>query len=97
MNISKGLGSETPKNGPEHKIRAGAIVATVWKNEQKGEHGPYAFYTVTLERSYKDKDGAWKNTSSLRAADLPKASLVLNKAYEYLMLEKAETIEVKEE
>ena len=28
----------------------------------------------------------WKSTASLRVNDLPKAALVLNKAYEYLVL-----------
>jgi hypothetical protein len=33
-----------------------------------------------------DKEGNWQTTSSLRVGDIPKATLVLNKAYEYLML-----------
>jgi len=41
------------------------------------------FKTVTFERSYKDKDGEWKKTGTLRIQDLPKATLVLNKAYEF--------------
>ena len=75
------------KNQPERKFRAGAIAATIWKNEQQGEQGPYMFHTIKLERSYKDKDGSWKTTNSFRLGDLPRAALVLNKAYEYLSLE----------
>ncbi len=67
------------KKLPEKKFRAGAVSATVWRNESA--KGSYA--TVQLERSYKDGD-AWKSTGSLRINDLPKAVLVLNKAYEYL-------------
>jgi hypothetical protein len=34
-----------------------------------------------------DKDTQqWKSTTSLRTNDLPKAVLVLNKAYEYVLL-----------
>jgi hypothetical protein len=71
-------------NAPLKKFRAGAIIATVWSNQAKDGEGEYK--TVSLERGYKDKEGVWKYTSSLRAADLPRASLVLQKAFEYLAL-----------
>ncbi|MFA5796758.1 MAG: hypothetical protein WC916_01820 [Candidatus Woesearchaeota archaeon] len=74
------------KNMPEKKFRAGAIAATVWENDAVRDGKKVTYKTVSFERSYKDKDGAWKSTSSLRVIDLPKASLVLNKAYEYLVL-----------
>ncbi len=67
---------------PEMKFRAGAVSATIWRNET--EKGSYA--SVQLERSYKDGDDKWKNTGSLRLNDLPKAVLVLNKTYEYLLM-----------
>ena len=41
---------------------------------------------MNLQRRYADKDGVWKSTDSLRVNDLPKAVLVLQKAYEYLVL-----------
>ncbi|MBR9692667.1 hypothetical protein GOV07_01915 [Candidatus Woesearchaeota archaeon] len=71
-------------NQPVKKFRAGAITATVWDNEAKEGEGTYK--TVSFERSYKDKEGAWQRTTSLRMNDLPKASLVLQKAYEYIAL-----------
>lgn len=66
---------------PEAKFIAGAISATVWKNP--GTEGEYS--TINLARSYKDRAGKWQTTTSFRINDLPKASLVLNKAYDYLM------------
>ena len=48
-----------------------------------GEQG--VFRTVQLDRSYKDKEGNWKNSGSLRTSDLPRAVLVLNKAFEYIV------------
>lgn len=70
-------------NMPLRKFRAGAVTATVWNNQSaEGE-----FKTVSFERGYKDKDGNWQNTGTLRVSDLPRASLVLQKAYEYLTLE----------
>lgn len=75
------------KNSPEKKFSAGAISATVWKNSGKSKTGEDVEYmTVSLQRSYKDKNDQWQNTGSMRIADLPKAELVLRKAYEYLVL-----------
>lgn len=70
-------------NLPEKKFRAGAISATIWRN--KAQDGEYK--TISLERHYTDKEGKWQSTSSFRLNDLPKASVVLQKAYEFLVLE----------
>lgn len=71
---------------PERKFKAGAVSATVWKNEKTNNGQSFAFFTITLERSYKDKNGEWQKTNSLRINDLPKAAMVLNKAYEFTVL-----------
>ena len=73
-------------NLPEKKFRAGSMTATVWRNESTKDGETIMYPTITFERSYKDKDGSWKTTNTLRTGDLPKASLVLNKAFEYLSL-----------
>ncbi|MFH1648934.1 MAG: hypothetical protein ABIA93_00085 [Candidatus Woesearchaeota archaeon] len=69
--------------GPEKTFKAGAVSAKVWSN--LGAKGEYK--TVTLERTYKDKQGNWQNSSSLRVTDIPKAQLVLSKVFEQLVLE----------
>lgn len=84
-------------NKPERKFRAGAVSATIWKNEMQNSEKKFAFHTISLERGYKDKAGEWKSTSSLRTTDLPKAALVLGKAYEYLILNAPEEDGVVEE
>lgn len=74
-------------NRPEKKIRAGPISATIWKNNLNSKDGQsFEVRSVSIERGYKDKDGIWKNTSSLRLNDLPRARLVLEEAYRYLVL-----------
>jgi hypothetical protein len=72
---------------PEKKFRAGAITATVWRNHTEKDGQTVTYPTVTFERSYKDQQDQWQTTSTLRVGDLPKAELVLRKAYEYLSLE----------
>jgi hypothetical protein len=75
------------KNTPEKRFTTGAISATVWSNSGTTAKGEEAeFKTISLQRRYKDKSGNWKSSSYLRLNDLPRAALVLNKAYEYLVL-----------
>lgn len=76
------------KNLPVKRFRAGAISATVWENQTVTKNGEVAtFYTVSLDRSYKDESGEWQHTASYRVNDLPRAKLVLEKAYEWVALE----------
>ena len=75
------------KNVPEKKFSTGVITATVWQNQGKSRNGEVIGYrTVSLQRRYKDKNGAWQTANSYRVNDLPKAALVLQKAYEFLVL-----------
>lgn len=74
-------------NQPEKKFRAGAISATVWlnqgQNKKTGETTSYR--TISLQRGYKDKNDQWQSTNSMRVNDLPRAALMLTKAYEYVV------------
>lgn len=90
------------KNLPEKKFSTGVISATVWSNKAVQKNGqPAEYKTISLQRRYKDKTGKWQSTTHLRVNDLPKASLVLNKAYEYLVLREtagnAPDLEIPEE
>ncbi len=74
-------------NFPEKKFRAGAISATVWLNKGHRPNGEESeFRTISIERSYTDKEGKWQSTNSFRVSDLPKANVVLQRAYEFLVL-----------
>ena len=75
---------ETASRLPDRKFRAGGVTATVWKG-MSAKGTPY--FNVQLNKSYKDKDNAWKNTNSLKETDIPKAMVLLQKAYEYVILE----------
>ena len=78
------------KKLPEKKFRAGAISATIWQNEGHRKDGTQSvFNTISFERGYKDKEGNWKSTTSLRVADIPRAMVVLNKAYEYIVMKQS--------
>ncbi len=85
---------ETGKKGPEKKFRAGAVAATIWRNNAVKDGKENSYFTVNLDRSYKNKEGAWQNTGSLRANDLPRAALVITEAYKYLVMSGAADQEV---
>lgn len=74
------------ENKPAKKFRAGTISATVWKNTVVRDGKEVEFPTVSLQRSYKDKEGQWQQSNNLRRDDLPKAMLVLEEAYKELSL-----------
>ena len=60
---------------PVKKFRIGFVQAAIWKNDSTNS----SFYTVTLQRSYKDGD-EYKNTDQLGAADLLNAAELLKRA-----------------
>ena len=79
--------NETAGNMPEKKFSTGSLSATVWENQGKSKEGDNVSYrTVSFQRRYKDNNGDWQSTNTLRINDLPKASLILQKAYEYLVM-----------
>ena len=80
------MNSTTTGNQPEKKFRAGSISATVWLNQGKSQDGkPSQYRTISIQRGYKDKKDQWQNTNSFRINDLPRAALMLTRAYEYIV------------
>ena len=62
---------------PIAKVRNGGVTASIWENEQKD----FTSYSITLQRSYKDNEGDWKNVNNLRTGDVYDAILSLQEAY----------------
>ena len=74
---------------PEQTFKAGAVRASVFLNtiERGGQTIPIR--KVVLEVRYRDKDGQWKSSSSFSLNEIPKATTVLQQAYEYLLAQNA--------
>ena len=68
------------------KLRAGACTVTVFANVHRDGDEQVTLYSVALRRAYKDQQGRFQYTTSLRANDIPKAMLVLARAYTQLVL-----------
>lgn len=62
-------------NAPMKKFRLGSVTASIWKNT--GSNGEW--YSVTLERVYKDGEEL-KNTGAFNPGDLLNAAKVLERA-----------------
>ncbi|MFT4304297.1 MAG: hypothetical protein ACMXYG_07055 [Candidatus Woesearchaeota archaeon] len=77
---------ETQKNLPDKRFRAGSLVATVWLNNIEKDGKLASYSSVTLERTYKDREGHWQTTNSFRSNDLPKLALLAQKAYEHVIM-----------
>lgn len=78
-------------NAPIKKFAVGGVHASIWENEGIDKEGnPRVYNSISLSKNYKDKNGEWKSTGSLRAHDLPKAILALQKAYEFSVLKEPE-------
>ena len=71
---------------PEQRFKCGALEAAVFENEISKGGAKAKIKKVSFQKRYKAADGEWKSTTSLDANDIPKAVLVLNKAYEYLLM-----------
>ena len=58
----------------------------IWLNTVDTEHGPRKFRSITISpRRYRDSEsGEWRDSSSLRAGDLPALIFALQKAQEYV-------------
>lgn len=87
VNMEKIKTETVSGNIPEKKFSTGALSATIWQNQGKSKEGQDISYkTVTFQRRYKDPNGEWQTANSLRINDLPKVSLILQKAYEYIVM-----------
>lgn len=76
-------------NQPAKKFRAGAVSASVWITQVTLKDGrPFNKSVVKLQRSYKNKDDTWANTDYLELDDIPKAVLVLQDTYKFLLEQK---------
>ena len=71
---------------PEKRFRCGGCEAAIFENEIVRGDKTVKVKKVSFQKRYRNADGEWKTTHSLDVNDIPKAKLVLSKAYEYLVL-----------
>jgi len=66
---------------PDFKVQYGRVVAAVWSRALDDER---TVYSVSLTRSYLDKQQQWQRTTNLDEDDLLPASTALSDAYKWI-------------
>ena len=64
---------------PEETFREGPLKAAIWRNE--GEHG--AYHSVTIARTYKDRDGNLQDTSSPRSKEMLRLAVLARRTHHH--------------
>ncbi len=72
-------------NGPIKKFNDRLLSVCIWKNKGTDRYGQEnEFHTVSISRGYKDKEGNFKSSNSLRPEDLSSVRELLTQAEEFL-------------
>lgn len=80
-------------NKPEYSIRVGGIQLSVWGNEtDKG-----VMRSVTINKSYMDKNKQWQTTTSFKPQDLALIEIGMKKVMEYLYIKDSKDRDVAKE
>lgn len=72
--------------GPERTFREGPVKATVWNNQ--GQNGDY--YSTSVARTFKDKDGKLRESQSFQSSHLPLVKEVIGDAHNYIKARREE-------
>jgi len=70
---------------PEKRLKCGPITASIWSQGKTVQGEMVKFYSINIDKTYKDGDN-WKHTTSFAVEDLPKVALLANEVYRYLRL-----------
>lgn len=72
---------------PEKRFKCGACEVSIFENVTTKKDGKeMRTRKATFQKRYKNADGEWKSTNSLDVNDIPRARLLLDEAYKYLVL-----------
>jgi hypothetical protein len=73
-----------PLAQPDIVFKHGKCTAAVFSKEVTRGDKTFRVHSVAFQKRYLDKNGEWQTSSYLDVNDLPKATLVLSKAFDYL-------------
>jgi hypothetical protein len=70
---------------PVQTFRLRGVTVSVFENTAKTKDREVTFHKVAIQRSYRDDDGEWKNTTSYGRDDLPVMGLLLKQAWQWIL------------
>lgn len=85
-----------PKNRPAASFAANSdrtthLEVAVWARQVKvGEAEEYTQYSLTVRRSWRDKDGRWTDNGFYRAHDVPVLLFLVQQAYHWCLAQRTE-------
>lgn len=71
-------------NSPVTTIWVDNVAASIWSRQVPVKGEPVTFYSVSLERSYRDRDDVRRYTRSFDPEHLPKVIEACQKAHDWL-------------
>jgi hypothetical protein len=75
-------------NKPVKKITAGTVSAALWENEVTINGRSASVLKVSVQKSFKAKDGTWKTTNSFARNEVPLVMFCLQKCFETMLGER---------
>jgi len=79
--------STSPANRPVKEFRVRNLSLAIWQNEGTRDGRPVTLHSITLNKRYRDQEtGEWRDSNSFFPDDLPRLRLLLDKAYEHILL-----------
>ena len=79
--------SESPKQ-PVKKLRSGRVTVSCFRHENTKDGQQIVSHSVNFQSRYRDKKtGEWKTSAYYYAEDLPRLRLLLDKVYEFMVLD----------
>lgn len=73
--------SESTNNRPIHVLRRRGVKVSIFENRS----GDTFFHKFTIQKIYRDDQGAWKTASSYGREDAPIISLLTDRAWEWIL------------
>lgn len=70
---------------PVQTFRLRGVTVSVFANTAKMKDREVTFHKVAIQRSYRDDDGEWQNTTSYGRDDLPVMGLLLKQAWQWIL------------
>jgi hypothetical protein len=79
--------SDAEPRRPARSFRAGKLSLAIWEHESTLDDRRITRHSISFQKRYFDaQENQWKDSSTLFANELPQLRLLLDKAYEYLIL-----------
>ncbi len=84
-------------NAPIKKFRDGNLEVAVWsfRGTDPKTNAEIKTERLTIQKSYTDKGGEWKNTNYLDVPSALRVALLLTKAYDWCLLMRAELKQIQ--